>query len=158
MKAVKRVAAWLLALAVLLIPTYILVYHIVQTAAPKVTVGDVTLEPVFVQWRVTRKNEESSLTAQDQERARKSFERSEPQVLPSLDSLEGLTFSRQPDRAVVSLFDLSGSGASYPSFNWDEIGQRKPELVGKTQIVLAIQWTVGKNIRIQAMYSIEVNV
>ena len=158
MKKVLRIAILCLCFLAILAPTYILVSRAASTATPDVMVGERVLDAAYVRWRVVRKNDSVSFTAEDLEEAVRRFESSEPMRLSSLEELV-LTCDREPVMADIHFFDLSGSGAVYEKTTLADLSALIASgftLAGKTQVVIAMQWTVGDNIRIQAMYSLEV--
>lgn len=158
MKKVLRIAILCLCFIAILAPTYILASHAASTATPDVRVGESELSASYVRWRVVRKNDTVSFTSEDLEEAIRRFETTEPMQLSSIEELV-LTCDREPALADVYFFDLSGSGAVYDKTTVADLPSLLASgfvLAGKTQVVVAMQWTVGDNIRIQAMYSLEV--
>ncbi len=158
MKKVLRIAILCLCFLAILAPTYILISRAAVTATPDVYVGENPLTAAYVRWRVVRKNDSVSFTAQDMEEAIRRFESTEPIKLSSLEELT-IRCDREPVMAEVHFFDLSGAGKTYDKTTVADLAtliENGFVLAGKTQVVIAIQWTVGDNVRIQAMYSLEV--
>ena len=145
---------------VILTPTYVLIYHVSETVAPTVTVGQTQLNPAHVGWHVVRKNQTVSITEQDRQEAADAFAQQSVVILPSLLDVTGIECSREPESVEISLFDLTGSGITYETMNVEDLynalinGQL--QVAGKTQVVIAIEWKIGDNIYIHAMYSVEV--
>ncbi len=156
MKKALRILVLFLVFLVVLTPTYILIGQVAKTVAPTVTVGGTELEPAYVRWRLTRKNDTTVSTSLNLQQSEKNFEAI---PLSSIEDLKDLCFDREPNLSQIMLFDLT-TGTASPSMSLEEFQAAYLEggqaLFGKTQIVLTLQWNAGDNIRIQAGYSMEV--
>ncbi len=160
MKKLSRYLIMFLVFLAVLTPTYILIYHVSETVAPAVTVGDKTLDPAFLRWQIVRKNDTTSDTSFDPKEAERDFQTYQV----TLEDLVQISYEREPYSVQILFYNLDESS---PLYDKNELYlTTTPEdlraqlqagyvLPSHSQIMLALQWQVGDTIRIQAMYSLE---
>ncbi len=154
----KKAIVWIAILLVAFIPTYILIFQGMKTAVPTVTLDATELRPAMVQW-VTEDGEGNvEPTSPLQPVMDFIFRHSDPVVLTSLTEVGEMEMELTPSFAQLDVYDLtSDTPAPYATVSLDALRAGDvPVVTGPVQAVLAVEWVITDRIRVQAIYSFEV--
>ena len=152
MKTVKKAVIWTAVILVLLIPTYLLVFGAVKTAAPVVSCEGGEVEPVYLRWVLTDRDGGQTDTGYNERKVERKAERDEMYPLSSLASLTTLSFGRAPESATIFVYDMSGAGKTYSPVSLSSFDPSVYEVTGETQVGLTVAWSLSSHVTLQAVY------